>query len=85
MEAAYLVMVIFRALQAVRPIFLKSLSLFEKAQTLINSWIGQEIYMIYLFIYLFATRLSSQLITLPNAPLFISDTDMLWNSITKLS
>ena len=52
METAYLVMVIFRVLQAVRPIFLKSLSLFEKAQTLINSWIGQEIYMIYLFIYL---------------------------------
>ena len=52
MEAAYLVMVTFRVLQAVRPIFLKSLSLFEKVQTLIISWIGQEIYMIYLFIYL---------------------------------
>ena len=71
MEAAYLVMVIFRVLQAVRPIFLKSLSLFEKAQTLINSSIGQEIYMIYLFIYLFATRLSSQLIKFAKcAPLY---------------
>ena len=51
MEAAYFVMVIFRVLQVVRPISLTGLSLFEKAQTLINSWIGQEIYMIYLFIY----------------------------------